>query len=88
MRLSMGERRKLRTIERSLADSDSRLASLYTIFNRLARGDAMPADERRRTRVRHTPRRKKAGDLARAAGHWLGSPWRAFGYRASASDRS
>ena len=46
MSLSLGERRRLRKIERSLAGSDSRLTSLYTIFNRLARVDAMPARER------------------------------------------
>jgi hypothetical protein len=88
MSLSMGERRRLRTIERSLAGSDARLVSLYTIFNRLARGEAMPVIERRRTRVRYIPRRKQARDLARAAGRWLGNPWRVFGYRASAPDRS
>jgi hypothetical protein len=75
-------------IEQSLAGSDSRLASLYTIFNRLAQGDAMPAIERRRTWVRHIPWRKKVRAPARAAGHWLGNRWRAFGYRASAPDRS
>ena len=74
MSLSIGERRRLRTIERSLAGSDSRLASLYSIFNRLARGDAMPVVERLRTRVRHIPWRKKAVDPAWAAGHWLGYP--------------
>jgi hypothetical protein len=88
MSLSMGERRRLRTIERSLASSDSRLMSLYSIFNRLARGDAMPVIERRGSRVRHIPWLNKAGDPARAAGRWLGNRWRPFGRRASASDRS
>ena len=74
MSLSMGERRRLRKIERSLAGSDSRLASLYSIFNRLSRADAMPAVERLRTRVRHVPRREKAVDPAWAVSHWLGYP--------------
>ncbi len=74
MSLSMGERRRLRRIERSLAGSDSRLASLYSIFNRLSRADAMPAVEQLRTRVRHVPRREKAVDPAWAVSHWLGYP--------------
>jgi hypothetical protein len=74
MSLSMGERRRLRKIERSLAGSDSRLASLYSIFNRLSRADAMPAGERLRTRVRHVPWGEKAVDPAWAVSHWLGYP--------------
>lgn len=56
MSLPLGERRRLRRIERSLARSDSRLSSLYSIFTRLTRVDAMPAGERLKSRVRHIPR--------------------------------
>jgi hypothetical protein len=85
MRLSMGERRRLRGIERSLADPDSPLASLYSIFNRLGRSDIIPADERIGTRARHIRRRKKARDPFWAVSRWLGYP--AAAPRGSASDR-
>ena len=85
MSLSIGERRRLRGIERSLADSDSPLASLYSIFNRLGWADAMPAGERTRTRVPRVPRRKKAGDPFWAVNRWLGYP--AAAPRGSAPDR-
>jgi DUF3040 family protein len=85
MSLSLGERRRLRRIERSLASSDSRLASLYSIFNRVAWVDAMPARERVRTRVWHTPRREKAGYPAWSVGHWMGYPVPGPGYRAYAT---
>jgi len=48
MSLRLGERRRLRRIERSLACSDSRLNSLYSIFTRLTWSEAMPASERLR----------------------------------------
>jgi hypothetical protein len=82
MSLSLGERRRLRKIERSLAGSDSRLTSLYTIFNRLARVDAMPARERVRIRARHVPRQIGAGDPYGMLGSWLGYPAPGPGYQA------
>jgi hypothetical protein len=72
MSLSIGERRRLRGIERSLADSDFW-------------ADAMPAGERTRTRVPRVPRRKKAGDPFWAVNRWLGYP--AAAPRGSAPDR-
>jgi hypothetical protein len=80
--LSLGERRRLRKIERSLAGSDSRLTSLYSVFNRLARVDAMPARERVRLRARHVPRQMKAGDPSGLIGSWLGYPAPSPGYQA------
>jgi hypothetical protein len=57
MSLPLGERRKLRQIERGIAGSDPRLEALYTMFARLSRFEAMPRLERIR-----------AGVLRRAAG--------------------
>jgi hypothetical protein len=82
MSLSLGDRRRLRRIERSLAGSDSRLTSLYSIFNRLARVDAMPARERVRIRARHVPRHMGAGDPYGMLGSWLGYPVPGPGYQA------
>jgi hypothetical protein len=82
MSLSLGERRRLRKIERSLAGSDSRLTSLYSIFNRLARVDAMPARERVRLRERRVPRQIGAGDPYGMLGGWLGYPAPGPGYQA------
>lgn len=80
MSLSLGERRRLRKIERSLAGTDSRLTSLYSIFNRLARADAMPARERVRLRAR-VPRQTGAGDPYGMLGGWLGYPVPGPGYQ-------
>jgi hypothetical protein len=85
MSLSMGERRRLRAIERSLGSSDSPLASLYSIFNRLGRADTIPADDRIGARARHVPRRKKARDPFWTVSRWLGYP--AAAPKGSASDR-
>lgn len=46
MSLPIGERRKLRQIERGIASSDPRLAALYSMFARLSRFEAMPRLER------------------------------------------
>ncbi len=50
MSLTIGERRKLRRIERDIASADPRLAALYTMFGRLSRPEAMPRLERVRAR--------------------------------------
>jgi hypothetical protein len=70
MSLPIGEWRRLRRIERSLARSDSRLASLYSIFTRLTRTDAMPAGERLENRLLYIPRRKLAIRPERPATAW------------------
>ena len=58
------ERQALGSIADGLAGSDPRLASMLTIFSRLAAGEEMPADERIRvTRGRsaaHRPRRARS----------------------------
>jgi hypothetical protein len=82
MSLSLGERRRLRRIERSLDGSDSRLTSLYSIFNRLARADAMPARERVGIRARRVPRQMRAGDPSGVLASWLGYPVPSPGYQA------
>jgi hypothetical protein len=46
MSLPIGERRKLRRIERGIASADPRLAALYSMFGKLSRPDAMPRLER------------------------------------------
>lgn len=51
MSLPIGERRKLRRIERGLTDNDPRLAALYTMFARLSGLEAMPRLERVRPRA-------------------------------------
>ena len=50
MCLSLGEWRALHKIDRTIRRADPRLASLLTIFTRLAAGEAMPAHERLRYR--------------------------------------
>jgi hypothetical protein len=56
MSLPIGERRKLRRIERGLASTDPRLNALYSMFAKLSSLEAMP----RRERVR-------AGGIRRSA---------------------
>jgi len=46
MSLPVGERRKLRRIERDAARADPGLAARFTIFNRLSRFEDMPRTER------------------------------------------
>jgi hypothetical protein len=45
MSLPVGERRKLRTIERAVASADPRLAARFSIFNQLSRNEDMPRTE-------------------------------------------
>jgi hypothetical protein len=62
MSLPVGERRRLRRMERSLARSDSHLVSLYSIFTRLTRFEAMPIGELLKPRaVRRNARRMHYG---------------------------
>ena len=57
------ERQALGSIAAGLTDSDPRLASMLTIFSRLAAGEEMPAREkvpvRRRRPAAHRPRRTR-----------------------------
>jgi hypothetical protein len=46
MSLRAGQQRSLDRIERTLLDDDLRLGSLFAIFTRLARDEAMPSIER------------------------------------------
>ena len=48
MSLSIGERRKLRKVERALVRADPLLAGRYAIFTRLNRHEKMPRSERLR----------------------------------------
>ena len=63
MSLSEPEMQTLGTIEHGLAGSDPRLASMLTIFTRLAAGEEMPARESTRVRrgrlAAHRPRRTR-----------------------------
>jgi hypothetical protein len=62
MILPVGERRRLRRMERSLASSDPRLVPLFSIFNRLTWLEAMPDSERLGAwEVRRKVRRRRAG---------------------------
>ncbi len=64
MSLPIGERRKLRRIERSIASTDPRLAALYSMFGRLSRLESMPRLERVRARaVRRAARVKRRTTL-------------------------
>jgi hypothetical protein len=51
MSLPIGERRKLRRIERGIASTDPRLSALYSMFGRLSKPEAMPRAERVRAGV-------------------------------------
>lgn len=61
MSLPVGERWKLRVIERAEASADPSLAARFRIFNRLSRCEYMPRTERLRAR---TIRRKKRAERA------------------------
>jgi hypothetical protein len=64
MTLPAGERRKLRTIERSAATADPALAARFAMFNQLSRHDEMPRAEQLKAR---RIRRKKWAERAAAA---------------------
>src|SRR6516162_8831809 len=55
MSLTEPETQALGCIADGLAGSDPRLASMLTIFSRLAAGEEMPAREKTRARRRHSP---------------------------------
>ena len=63
MRFTEPETRALGSIADGLAGSDPRLASMLTIFSRLAVGEEMPAREKTRVRrgrpAAHRPRRAR-----------------------------
>jgi len=58
MSLSEPETQTLGTIEHGLAGSDPRLASILTIFSRLAAGEDMPVREKTRARRRRPAARR------------------------------
>ncbi len=58
MSLNEPHRQALGSIEAGLAGSDRRLASMLTIFNRLAAGEEMPAREKTRLRRRRSAARR------------------------------
>lgn len=69
MSLPIGERRKLRRIERGIASTDPRLSALYSMFARLSRPEAMPRAERvRGGAIRRSARVKRKAPLWTANG--------------------
>jgi hypothetical protein len=67
MSLPIGERRKLRRMERAIASTDPRLEGLYAMFTRLNGLDKMPRRERIRAGViRPKPRVRRDAPLSRA----------------------
>lgn len=56
MSLTIGERRKLRKIERALARTDPPLVARYAIFARIIRREDMPSTERLRVAERLSAR--------------------------------
>ena len=73
MSLPIGERRKLRRMERSLARTDPRLDAFYSMFTRLSGLEAVPRVERigAMERIwaigfRRTPRVRRAAPLSSA----------------------
>ena len=61
MSLPVGERRKLRAIERAETRADPGLAARFSIFGRLSRHEVMPPTERLKARA---IRRKKRAERA------------------------
>ena len=67
MSLPIGERSKLRRMERAIARTEPRLEALYSMFTRLNGLDKMPRRERIRAGViRRTPRARRPVPLSRA----------------------
>jgi phage shock protein A len=64
MGLPMGERRKLRKIERAIARTEPRLTAMFSMFSCLNRVEDMPRLERVRNRViRRAARARRADTL-------------------------
>ena len=64
MGLPMGERRKLRKIERAIARTEPRLTAMFSMFSCLNRVDDMPRLEQVRNRViRRAARARRAVTL-------------------------
>jgi hypothetical protein len=67
MGLPLGERRKLRRMERALARTDPRLDALYSMFTRLSGLEAVPRLERvRAIALRRRARVRRAAPLSSA----------------------
>ena len=65
MGLPIGERRKLRRMERALVHTDPRLEALYTMFTRLGTRESVPPAERVRTwRFPRTARARRAAPMS------------------------
>jgi len=68
MGLPMGERRKLRRMERALVRTDPRLEALYSMFTRLGTRESMPRPERVRTwRFSRAARAGRAAPMSASA---------------------
>jgi hypothetical protein len=65
MGLPIGERRKLRRMERALVRTDPRLEALYSMFTRLGTRESMPRLERVRTwRFPRAARARRAAPMS------------------------
>jgi hypothetical protein len=71
MSLPVGERRKLRAIERATAGADPGLAIRFSMFNKLSHQEDMPRTERVRARE---IRRKKWAERARITAYVIWGP--------------
>lgn len=70
MGLPIGERRKLRRIERAITHTDPRLEALYSMFTRLGRWEAPPAAERVRAwRIRRAALVRRGALMSSPADH-------------------
>ena len=75
MSLNQLETQALGSIADGLAGSDPRLASMLTIFSRLAAGEDMPAREKTRVRRGRAPARNRAAGTRGWAGSRPSSAW-------------
>jgi len=74
MSLTQPETQALGSIADGLAGADPRLASMLTIFSRLAAGEDMPAREKTRARCRRLTARRRRGPAPRRGGGGGGPP--------------
>jgi hypothetical protein len=88
MSLSASEQQALDSIQATLTSSDPKLASLLTIFARLASGEEMPVREgvriRRRLRVTRGWQRQPRCSRPHKAGRHRRSGFRSLGWRRAA----